>query len=374
MEQELNQHLLHTLHFRPLLKDSFKQSGPEAFNTDGNFCVIDDTLSLTDKLNLEKFYKSLPSTKTNDKVYLDLEDKLKQMMNERNNLYNQNYDNCEMVNKVFCDKFINFLTDYTNGFLVALKLDDNTFKYVNNIKSFDYTFKLYKIMFPQLKIDLEKSQLIGKTFRNKSTKESLNEMLENAKYVDNFVNFNVNFEKIIYETFSYYDIINKINQYNILTLTEINNIPKIFSLNNKINQQVSSLNELIEELNQLSTLKLKNISIDSEFNNTKSEQIKSNNIKLINESEKINIDELKFEESLTFKRLKNIRDKGLYNDVDIEFDKLLLDNINKKVDETGDYNAVLYNKHFNRIILCEYFKLFTYISVNALKFDFCENY
>jgi hypothetical protein len=279
------------------------------------------------------------------------------MMNERNNLYKESFDNIEMVNKVFTDKFINFLTDYTKGFLVALKLDDNTYKYVSNIKAFDYTFKLYKIMFPELKIDLEKSQLIERTFREKNTKEALQLILENSKYIDNFVDFNVNFEKIICDNLSNFDIINKINQYNILTLNEINNIPKILNLNNKINEQVSNINDLIKEFNLLSTLKLKTIFIDSEYNNVKEELVKTNTFELVDDSELIKVDETKFKDSLTFERVKNLRDKGLYKNVDIDFSNLISEKAYKVKEESADYNAVLYNKHFNRLILCDYLNI-----------------
>jgi hypothetical protein len=338
MESELNQHLLHTLHFRPLLKDSFKQSGPEAFNSDGNYCIIDDTLSLTDKVNLEKFYKNLSSVKSNDKVYLDLEDKLKEMIKERENL-SVSINNDLFLSKLFTDKFVKFLTDYTKSYLVALKLTDNTYKYITDVKHFEYIYKLYKLMFPEMKIDLEKSQFV----KNKSTDEKLSEILENVKLMENFVDFNFDIKKSFVTEVTNIDIINNINQYNILTAEEIYNIPYIIDFSNKIDENVEKLNNLLDELNKLSSYKLNKV-----FLNTLSKQIKK---PLSEDNTNLFFDKTISKEDLIYSKLRN----DMYTKLDLNSDILSIKEKKDEYDndEKNDYNGVLYNKYFNRLVVSD---------------------
>ena len=60
METDINQHFLDTIHFRPLIKDSFKEAGPDGLiDTILDYTAVDDELSLTDKVNLENHYRTL---------------------------------------------------------------------------------------------------------------------------------------------------------------------------------------------------------------------------------------------------------------------------------------------------------------------------
>ena len=62
MDFSINDHLVNTVHFRPLIKDSFNELGPEAFNSGyTNYSIIENDLSL----------EILPTLTTYIKGYLE---------------------------------------------------------------------------------------------------------------------------------------------------------------------------------------------------------------------------------------------------------------------------------------------------------------
>ena len=399
MDFSINDHLVNTVHFRPLIKDSFNELGPEAFNSGyTNYSIIENDLSLTDKLNLENAYFKL-NKKNNIN---EIEDKLNDMINERTNYKNiySTDDKEKYKNQIFIDKFLYFIEN-TKKSLVVLKLDEISYKYIyTNVFNFYEIYNLYKTMFQDIKIDLGKSKFCIKqkeqvVLMQNNIEEIIQDfkdlIKENPEYfINELLDSNIGDIEINTE------LISKINKYNIMDNKSIDNLDLITIKNKEILSIVEKLNKLIEDHNSLSTYKLSNVQLDTLNNdNDDSYKIVPQKIPmfstpitflptptptlLINEPFTSNEPFISNELKMTFNPIGRSTKNMSYNLVpEPKINKMVvspwnnstiepvinmeLDNNNFNVDpikkelkiQENKNNFVLYNKYFGRILLVDF--------------------
>lgn len=388
MELNINQHLLDTIHFRPLIKESFKESGPDGLlYSNLDYSEVDDDLSLTDKLNLENHYKTLKSKKNSDSNLKDeIDQKLKDMINERKS-FKRNYnlsDKESFDNKKFMDSFLQFM-ERSRRSLVVLKLDDVTYKFIPNnsfSKTFADVYNLYKIMFPDMKIDLSKSKFIFSINKDENSYEESNW----NKFMDLTTKYSYNFDGETNETdfnnAQNFDValLEKLNKFYLIDAKTFKNIDSIVEKNREIFEMTKQLNKLINEHNELSMYKLTNVQLDTlqemkeeirqvDYANINElfleEQFKSDSNKVpvlvVKSSVKPQFNPsylmpLKVEENILEKRKKELYDLRPMPISDRQ--NSLNYNETQQFIREDTKNYVLYNKYFGRLVLVEYLNTF----------------
>ncbi len=395
MEIDINQHLLDTIHFRPLIKDSFKEVGPDGLiDTNLDYTSVDDELSLTDKLNLENHYRTLKSKEKSEGSELkdEIEKKLKDMLNERK-AFKRNYSETEKEsfdNKVFLDNLMQFM-ELTRKSLIVLKLDEITYKYIYSYSlsiNFIDIYRLYKLMFPNLKIDLSKSKFV---LRESKKEQSFEESSWN-KFIDLTTKYSYYFEGDMKQedfdkdTHINGDLIAKLNKYCLIDDKIIDNIDLIVEKNKKIFELSNEINKLINEHNELSMYKLSTVQLDT------LEKVGETNITPQFSLEVVSGDQLLFEINNESKNsfvlntaedtILQKRSKALKNYYDLralpsismipESSRNQIKCINEENYETESTehseNCVLYNKYFGRLILLEYYNRYIFDQLSEFEF------
>ena len=378
MEIDINQHLLDTIHFRPLIKDSFKESGPDGLiDSQLDYTAVDDGLSLTDKFNLENHYKTLKSKEKSEGSELkdEIEKKLKEMLNERKS-FKRNYSETEKEsfdNKKFLDNLLKFM-DSTSKSLIVLKLDEVSYKYIFSntfSKNFADVYRLYKLMFPNLKIDLSKSKFIFGKLKEESKWNKFIDLTTNYSYYFEGDMKQTNFDK---DTEVNCELITKLNKYCLIDSKIIDNIDLIVEKNKKISKLSDELNKLINEHNELSMYKLSTVQLDTleksqDTQNVPQLSLESNDQILveINNAYKYSLLPLTAEDSILQKRskaLKNYYDLRTLPGISMipessRNEIKSIEDLEHESTESGE-NCVLYNKYFGRLVLLEYFNRYLF--------------
>lgn len=395
MEIDINQHLLDTIHFRPLIKDSFKEAGPDGLiDTNLDYTSVDDELSLTDKLNLENHYRTLKSKEKSEGSELkdEIEKKLKDMLNERK-AFKRNYSETEKEsfdNKVFLDNLMQFM-ELTRKSLIVLKLDEITYKYIYSYSlsiNFIDIYRLYKLMFPNLKIDLSKSKFV---LRESKKEQSFEESSWN-KFIDLTTKYSYYFEGDMKQedfdkdTHINGDLIAKLNKYCLIDDKIIDNIDLIVEKNKKIFELSNEINKLINEHNELSMYKLSTVQLDTlekvgETNITPQfslEVVSGDQLLVeINNESKNSFVLNTAEDTILQKRskaLKNYYDLRALPSISMipESSRNQIKCINEENYETESTehgeNCVLYNKYFGRLILLEYYNRYIFDQLSEFEF------
>jgi len=385
METDINQHFLDTIHFRPLIKDSFKEAGPDGLiDTILDYTAVDDELSLTDKVNLENHYRTLKSKEKSEGSELkdEIEKKLKEMLNERKT-FKRNYSETEKEsfdNKKFLDNLLKFM-DSTSKSLIVLKLDDVSYKYLFSYtfsKNFSDVYRLYKLMFPNLKIDLSKSKFVFGKFKDDKSYEESNW----NKFIDLTTNYSYYFEgDMKQEDFDKdmevnNELIIKLNKYCLIDSKIIDNISLIVEKNKKISELSDELNKLINEHNELSMYKLSTVQLDTLQKSQDTQNVPQLSLETdsndqlfveINNDSKNSFVPLIAEDSILQKRSKALQNyydlrplPGISMIPESSRNEIKsIDDLTQESTERGD-NCVLYNKYFGRLVLLEYFNRYLF--------------
>lgn len=164
--------------------------------------------------------------------------------------------------KILCDML--YENTINTKHLFVFKLETNIYKcifcYSENIDYLYYTYDLYTKIFNDVKIDLQKSNII---FKNNIDIEKIYNTISSLNI---FIPDTIKMEYILLEnqtTNNHYDIYNNINEYCIFNDNDFDNLHKYKYIYDELILQLRNTNTLINMINKILTNKFENVCLNN---------------------------------------------------------------------------------------------------------------